>query len=132
MSRVWVHQRMKNHAPLTALVSTRIAAATAQEKAPDTKPFIVHRAISELPDLRGDDTVRTRTDTYLIFVHDVPGDYMQIDQILSILRQLFENVSDQEENIIRSTWIENSEDFRDDDMGTILKYARIQVKSRVV
>jgi hypothetical protein len=47
------------------------------------------------------------------------------------LQRLFKDTIDQANGVVRSRWIETSEDFRDDDMGTILRYARIQVTYRV-
>lgn len=131
MSRAWVHNRIKTgNASLTTLHGNRVFTTTSLEKAPDTKPFIIHRSLAERPDLRGDDSGQTRRDTYLIFVHDVPGDYLQIDTMVAYLIALFEDHRDPDNNIIRTSWIETSEDFRDDDMGTILKYVRIDVLVR--
>jgi len=80
--------------------------------------------------LSGDDRNQAYTDSYQIFAHDTPGDYMKIDTILDLVRGQFDGVVDQANGIVRATWVEDSEDFRDDDMGTILKYCRIQLTVR--
>lgn len=131
MTRSWVYSTLSGDGTLTALIPGGVHASTSIDVTPASKPFLMYRSIAELPDLRGDDTHRTGTETFLIFVHDVPGDYLQIDAIVARLKVLLNNVVDQPNDIIRSTWIETSEDFRDEDMGTILKYCRIQVKYRV-
>jgi hypothetical protein len=131
MTRSWVYGRMNNDATLTALIPGGVHASTSLDKTPASKPFIMYRVIAHVPDMRGDDTRQTESESFLIFAHSAPGDYLAIDAILARLKVLFDNVVDQANNIVRSTWIETSEDFRDEDMGTILKYCRIQVKSRV-
>lgn len=127
MTRTWVYDKLIADTTLDGIVDGRIFAATAVQKAPEA-PFIIYRQIADVVDFRGDDGTVTKTATYLIFAEDKVGDYLQIDSMLAAIAALFDGVSDQAEGIIRSTWLENSEDFRDEDMGTNLKYARIQVK----
>ena len=128
--RSWLHSTLTGHAPLTALVGTRIASATKQTVTPPVKPFIIHRLLADRPDMSGDDVTQTSQVSYLIFIHDVPGSYDRIDQIEDILRALFHNKVDQAQGVIRVIWEESSEDFRDDDMGTIMRYCRIAIKIR--
>ena len=128
-SRTWVYSKL-NTGAVALLLNGGAHASTSLDDAPAEKPFIMYRGSAHLPDLRGDDALVTGTDTWMIFVHDVPGDYLQIDDVISALRAVFDNVVDQANGIIRSTWLETSEDFRDEDMGTIMKYCRIQVKYR--
>ena len=132
MMRSWLNQQMRADPALTALVGTRIYPSTRIREDQSTrdleKPFIVYRTSSELSNLRGDGSDLVKVQAFQIFVHDIPGDYMQIDSILSALEDLLSDTVDQAAGVIRCEWIENSEDFRDDDMGTILRYSRIQIK----
>lgn len=127
-NRVWVHQRMTTNAPFMALIPGGAASTTAQEVTPDSKPFIIHRSLAHRPSTRGDDNDITRAESFLIFVHDVPGDYLKIDNIIKELKTLFNNAKDEASGIARCTWVEDSEDFRDEDMGTILRYSRFQIR----
>lgn len=129
--RVWIYSQMTGHAPLTALVGSRIHASTSLKAAPHVKPFIFYRSTSDIPDFRGDDGDVTRTGGVMIFCHDNAGDYMRIDTMIEALKTLFQDTSDQSQNIIRCTWIETSEDYRDEDMGTIFRWARVQIKYKV-
>jgi len=122
---------MDADATLANLVGERIHQSTSIDKTPSTKPFIMYRQTSDVQLMRGDDGDACRRLGYMIFAHDVPGDYMQIDSILEALRALFADIVDQPNGIIRSTWLETSDDLRDEDMGTIVKYARIEVTYRV-
>ena len=126
--RQWIHSS------LTTLAGGRVHQNTSiREDASTrtmTKPFIVHRFAVDRGDLRGDDITKTYVEEVQLFVHDVPGDYTVIDGILIAMRGLLDGRVDQPNGIIRCTWLEDSEDFRDDKMGTILRYGRYQIKHR--
>jgi hypothetical protein len=127
MTRIWVYQRMVTNAPLVASLPGGIHQTTSILVAPHEKPFIIYRQTSDNELMRGDDGDTCRSAGYQLFVHDVAGDYLQIDSIMLGLQVLFKDTIDQPNRIIRSRWIETSDDWRDDDMGTIMKYGRIQV-----
>lgn len=126
---------MADDAGVQALVGTdpnqRIYQSTSLDSAPKTFPFIMYRATSETPRFRGDDGDAVRATGYMIFCHDVPGDYLRIDEMLGELYRLFADTRDGASSIVRSQWIEVSDDLRDDDLGTITKYARILVLTRL-
>lgn len=151
MTRVWVYDQMVDDAALMVLVGTtvvddndtpldpgddtttivpRVYQSTSLNAAPHEKPFIMYRQTSDVQNFRGDDGDVIRQKGYMIFAHDVPGDYMRIDTVIDRLRVLFGDVTDQAEGVVRSTWLETSDDLRDEDMGTILKYGRILVTYR--
>lgn len=131
MTRTWVYQRMANDTPIATAVQDRVFQATSIDKAPTIKPFIVYRQTSDVDFLRGDDHDTVRSCGYMILVHDLPGDYVRIDLVMRFLQDLFKDTNDGQNSVIRSRWIETSDDQRDDDMGTIMKYCRIQVFYRV-
>jgi len=120
---------MAGDATLTTLVPGLFHGSTAVDKTPTLKPFILFRVIADRPDLRGDDADQVESESFLIFVHNKPGDYLVIDTVVARLKVLFSDVRAPLNNppIIRSRWTETSDDFRDDEMGTIMKYIRIQV-----
>lgn len=128
MNRTWFYQRMFTSPALTPLLPGGIHETTAIERTPHLKPFIIYRVIAHRPENRGDDQDVTRTENFLVFVHDVPGDYLRIDTLLRELKLLFVNAKDTAAGVSRVTWLEDSEDFRDEDMGTIMKYARFSVR----
>ena len=128
MSRTWVYQTLAGDTSLMAMAPGGLHASTSIDRTPAQKPFIMYRSVANIPDLRGDDGDQTSSETFLIFVHDAPGDYLQIDTAIARIKQLLGGTYDQASGIIRSIWLETSDDFRDEDMGTITKYCRIQVK----
>jgi hypothetical protein len=112
---------------VTTYTSPRIYQSTSIDGAPRIKPFIMYRQTSDVQRFRGDDGDLVRSSGFMIFVHDEPGDYLRIDSVIDRLKVLFQDITDQPNRIIRSTWVETSDDLRDDDMGTILRYGRVQV-----
>jgi len=130
-TRSWLYQRMVASAPLVSLLPGGIHQTTSLNTAPHQKPFTMYRQTSDVSTLRGDGQERIRSNGYMIFVHDVPGDYLKIDEILEQMKLLFQDTVDQANGVAKSLWLETSEDVRDDDMGTIMKFARIQVVHKV-
>lgn len=130
MSRVWLYSRMMADTPLITAVTSQIHQSTSLDAAPHLKPFIMYRQTSDVQRFRGDDGDMVRSSGYMIFAHDEPGDYMRIDTIIGHLKRLFQDITDQPNGIIRSNWIETSDDLRDDDMGTIIKFGRVQILYR--
>lgn len=126
-SRTWLYDQMSNSGHMTALVDDRIFQSTSIDVAPKTFPFIMYRQTSDVERFRGDDTDSVRSIGYMIFAHDVPGDYMQIDSLMDVLKELFRDTYDQAAGVVRCRLGEISDDLRDDDMGTITKFARVQV-----
>lgn len=131
MNRSWLYQRIITDVALNLLVVGRVYQTTKLSSTPHLKPFIIYRSTSDIDEFRGDDGDACRSRGFMIFCHDIEGDYLQIDTMVEHLERLFKDTEDQANGIVRSRWIETSEDFRDDDMGTILRYCRIQVTYRV-
>lgn len=126
-SRVWLYQRLSNDATIAAFVADRIYQSTMLTEAPKVKPFLTYRQTSDVGYFRGDDSHMIHRNGFMVFVHNIPGDYMLIDDIAGEVIRLFDNVVDQAEGIVRSDWVETSDDYRDEDMGTVLKYIRLQI-----
>lgn len=131
MTRIWLYQRMISDVPLLTAMPGGIHQSTSLNATPHAKPFIMYRQTSDIELFRGDDVNACRQLGYMIFVHDIPGDYLRIDTCLEHLKRLFQDTNDQANGIVRSRWIETSDDIRDEDMGTIMKYGRTQVTYRV-
>lgn len=129
-SRVWLYQRMLNDPTLQGFISSRIFQSTMVTEAPKIKPFVMYRQTSDLGFFRGDDGHQVKRNGFMVFVHNIPGDYMLIDDIVEVINNLFDNAIDQPNGIIRSDWVETSDDLRDEDMGTIMKFIRLQITYR--
>lgn len=131
MTRIWVYTKLTTDTPLAALINTQVYQSTSLVVAPSQRPFVLYRQTSDVQSFRGDDGDRVRQSGFMIFAHDIPGDYLRIDTIMDRFKILFGDTSDSAQGIVRSTWLEDSEDLRDDDMGTITRFARILVKYKV-
>lgn len=120
--RTWLFGQLDGSAALDAYVEDRIWQNTALEHVPEIKPFLVYRFGARTSPLRGDDTVAIWSQAIQVFAHDVPGDYVQIEEILRVVHTLL--IPSTNPTV---TWLEDSEDLRDDDFGTILKWSRYQL-----
>src|SRR5688572_886235 len=120
--RTWLFGRLESSSALDAYVEDRIWQATALEHVPELRPFIIYRFGMRTSSLRGDDDVTIYSQPIQIFAHDNPGDYVQIEEILAVVKTLL--VPSQSPTV---TWLNDSEDFRDDDFGTIVKWSSYQL-----
>lgn len=126
MFREWLYSTLSTHVPLTAYVGDNIIQTGSELEAPAHKPFLIYRLGVQSPSLRGDDATTKRIQPVQLFVHDTPGDYKRIDTILDILKSLLDTRGDS--SIICCTWLEASEDMRDDVFQTITRYARLELR----
>lgn len=121
-NRVICYQAMKAHAPLMALLPGGIHQASSLNNVPDKKPFLVHRMHNGLRYQRG-----LGDRSYLqVWVHDVPGDYMRIDEVIELVKSVLEAVPAQG-SLLQVRWLEDSVDLQDDDMGTICRNSRYEL-----
>lgn len=126
MIRSWVYGKMTGHALLTAIVGNRIYLTSELQETP-TKPYVMYKFFNQIPEVSGDDNVKVFNQSFQIFVHDVVGDFLQIDSIIRILKDLFQNASDKPAGVQIVKWTDSSEDFKDPDMGTNTRFIRFRI-----
>jgi len=106
--RKWLYDKVTG----LALADTYMAGTL--DQTPATKPFIAIRLELESPNSPG--LFQDAT----IWVHDSPGSYARIDDIISDLKSgIIGQISDA--GAIGATWQGNSGDLVDDARGTIVK-----------
>lgn len=94
---------------------------------PQMRPLMILRWQRADPGLRGDDAYASSNFRRLqVWVHDAPGDYDRIDQVLKRVRDVLTSVHAQYtgtsyEWVSQTRWEGDSEDLRDDDAGTITR-----------
>lgn len=130
-TRNWVFDTLNQDAAINQFVTGRVFQSTSLSTTPHQKPFIMYRQTSDVIAVKGSDHEEVRNIGYLIFVHDIPGSYSRIDLVMQLVKARFADTKYPPAGVIRSTWIDTSDDQRDEDMGTIMKFARIQVVQKV-
>lgn len=95
-----------------------------------SKPFCLYRITSSTKNMAGDDAITVRSVGAMVFIHDDFGDYLQIESTLNTIRDTLNNATNTANGLVRCTWVEDSEDLRDDELGTILRYSRYQLLMR--
>lgn len=128
--RPWIYQRLLGNAAVTAKCGNRIAQVSYWTNVPKTKPYLTFRVLTAVAGLSGDDGVAIFRHQVVIMVHDVPGNYDTIDEVLAGIFSDLQGVIDPGGDITNVRWIDHSEDFRDDPMGVILKWSRYHIYSR--
>lgn len=134
-ARSWVYDMMLNHAPLQALVGDRIFAKKTMTSSREEHPYIVYKLGYNANENLAEDQLVTRQ-FLQIFVHDFAdyesGTYDRVDEVLTILKDLFFQQNSPADGVIAIQYIETSQDLDDQTLSTMLKYARfvIIVKER--
>lgn len=67
-----------------------------------------------------------RRQFFQIWVHDEGGSYTLIDDILEILKDIFQGKSAPAFNVSHVLWLENSQEFSNETYNTLFRYARFQ------
>lgn len=114
--RTWIHQTLIGAVPVTTLVpAARIFGSGSVQGVPKDKPFIIltfGARVAPIP------TAHRQTVT--VWVHDEPGDYLRIDQILAEIRSVLEGQVSSA-GAIGCRWSGDSTDLADDAYGTITR-----------
>ena len=126
-ARTWVYGIMMNHAPLQAIVGNRIFAKKTMTSSREEHPYIVYKLGHNTSENLAEDQLVTRQ-FLQIFVHDFAdyetGTYDRVDEVLSILKDLFFQQSSSADGVIAIQYLETSQDLDDQTLSTMLKYAR--------
>lgn len=115
--RAWAYDRLRQDDELLQLISLEgILGGGALRSAPAQKPFLIIGINSAIRS-----NVRVPVGGMVITVHDDPGDYGLIDQILARVKELFDNVAPGLPGSTVVEWLNDSQDLADDGYGTILR-----------
>lgn len=136
--RIWLHQRLvadpalrdslfADVDPMPADAEDSVYGSHSLEGVPERKPFIVHDMGNDTSERLGEESTAHRQFA-TIYVHDEGYDYTRIDQVITALKSLLDNSpSAPGFGVITCHYLETSRDLEDDQMGTIVKYARFQI-----
>lgn len=128
MLRQWIFSTLTGHTDLTDIVGDRIWLATSLTDIPQTKPFLIYRLGIALGPLRGDGRTKALDRPLQLFAHDDVGDYQRLDDMLKMCRELLDGGSSKQHGVTACEWFEDSEDLRDDEFHTNVRYSRYQIK----
>lgn len=125
--RTWVYQTLKLSG-LWAPTEGRVYQTSTVTKVPDKAPHAFYRMGLSSGVLHTDWPVVSTP--FQLFLHDVPGDFMRIDDMLEYARVALTILPPlyPEPRLIRCEQLEVSEDISEDPLtGTISKYARYRL-----
>lgn len=95
------------------------------EATPDEKPFIIYTVGTKTPSLDDGNITVAQEASVTIYVHGIPGDYDPIDELMKSIRGVFESAHD--DSVILARFLTESDDLRDPEMGTIMRFIRFQL-----
>jgi hypothetical protein len=133
--RVWVHNRVSNHTEIASLLPGGIHSAGSLDTVPNRKPFMATRAANEAPELTDDNLAIAAAQQFTFWVHDQPGNYENIDEVIEQLRLFLSSAPNESldpakfgaKAFIRAEWLFTSDDLRDDEMDTVVKFVQWRI-----
>lgn len=119
--RTWLKTKLDAGAPYSGpILTTSIYGAGSLTGTPKKKPFIMIRVGSDVPVFNEGGIPEIVSKEGVVWVHDEPGSYDTIDQVLSeVIAQLAGQVS--EVGGIACVWQGSSPELADDAYGTITR-----------
>lgn len=116
--RTYIYQTLIASSVTAIVPEGSMFGAGAVTGAPGDKPFIVLRF---MPDVRN--PIQGTDGEVVFWVHDEPGDYTRIDEVLALIKAVFDNrqVSEPGAHCVR--WTGTSQDLVDDGYNTICRNA---------
>lgn len=94
-----------------------------QSEPPKTRPFVIYNLGITTPS--GPSALRAHNRYVQVWVHDDPGDYHRIDQMLARIKEVFE-AAPQEAEFYELRLVNDSPDLNDTGLDTIVKFAVFQ------
>lgn len=130
--RVKVHQLITAESSVMDLLPGGVHQGSSLENVPTLKPFLVHRFANEVPEIKDAGQTLAMRQQCTLWVHDDPGNYENIDEVLAALTTLLEAASSDLSGFMQAEWLFTSDDLRDEEMGTIQRFIQWQITSRRV
>jgi hypothetical protein len=123
--RGYVWEKLRADAGLTAIVPVdSVFASGSMEEVPADKPFIVLRFDPATPAIKP-----AMIQDFSVWVHDDPGSYARIDQVLGIIRTMLPGPVPDDGGILIE-WQGDSPELADDIRETIVRNASFRLAGR--
>lgn len=123
--RTWLQNTLTTHPGLSALVGDRVFQGGSLSSSLTPKPYVVVILGNDTSEGLGED-VDLHRQFFTLYVHDEPGDYSRIDDIVTQLKHALVNAFNKEAGVITVRYLETSRDLDDETLNTILRYIRFQ------
>lgn len=123
--RQWVYSRLKDYAPLDPLIGDRVYGTNSLLTASLPRPFIFYQMGHWANEDISEELTAGRQ-FLQVFVHDDPASYMQIDNIVRLVRDALETQGNSTD-VMTCRWLETSRDFDDERLQTVFRYVRFQL-----
>lgn len=139
-ARQFVYRTLVTTPEVTDLIggdNPRVFAKKSMTSSREDHPFIVYKlGNSTATGVTGEDEDLDDIDNQFvqIWVHDFANaevsDYTLIDTVLAAIKVAFKNSSSEQDGVFGVQYLETSQDFNDETLSTVFKYARYQLKKK--
>lgn len=124
--RTWMYVALTQYNGLDALLGDRVYSDVPEHP---LKPFAVIRIGNEVPELHQREGASSTFAA--VWVHDEPGSYTRIDDVLALIREAVLAKSDQSGvDIFQAIWTGDSQDLADDFRKTFVKTTSYRLVGR--
>lgn len=125
--RVWAYQRLINDPTVTGVIpAAQIHGSGSLTGRPDPLPAAILRFIGSEDRL----APAAEQEGLEVWVHDEPGVYDNIDDILAVVRESLESAVPTEDGTYPPVWSGDSQDLADDQWDTIVRNSSYTLLNR--
>lgn len=115
---------------LSAIFANRVSSGESLMTAQIAKPYIVYRMGNDTDEGMFDDPdvpSRPNRQFFMVYIHDERPDYTGIDTYCQLVKNAFRlNPKSPSDNVVWTTFLEQSADFDDVTLDTVFRYLRFQ------
>jgi len=123
--RSFLYNTLKADPDVASFVATRIYQSSSMQAANVEKPFLVFHMGNDTNEMLADEHTASRQ-FFQVYVHDEPGDYQQIEDIVRAVKSALVGKGSPEDGVITTRYLETSQDLDDETLRTIFNYIRFQ------
>lgn len=133
--RTWLYDRLTTDASLQADlggvvgIRDRVMPRRSQTFVPLEKPFMIYGLGNSTDEELSDSTSRDKRaerQFFQVWVHDVDGTYLAIDNIIPKVIARLHGASHPPSRVLTTRYLETSQEFGNETYGTIFRYIRFQ------
>lgn len=127
-TRQFIYETLTGYPALQTLVGERVYQGESLVSSQQVKPFLVYRMGNDTDMGLSEADVFPHQQFFLVYVHDEPSDYVQIDQMVAAVIGAFRyNEASAANRVITTRYLETSRDLDDFVLKTIMRYVRFQL-----
>lgn len=129
--RTWLYATLidPDNTELQDYINQRVFPKKSMKSSREDHPYLIYKLGNNTAEGISEEADPSRQ-FFQIYVEDYSdteaADYIQIDEIIEVLKKTLKNASDADAELIGLRYLETSQDLNDETLGTVFKYVRFQ------